>query len=168
MSAIITVLKPEGGDSVQMYVNAEEKVEEVIERCIAYWQIEGDVEDYDLVHNDARLISSKTVISSDIQGGEVLRLCERKEDVDEAGKDLSDEESSEKDVVVLAKEWLEKNIGLDTSKIELISRDKMESGTHLLFENIEAEEEYYTVIVEQGQVKKYIPAVVDYAEFGEV
>ena len=168
MSAIITVLKPEGGDSVQMYVKAEEKVEEVIERCIAYWQIEGDVEDYELVHNDARLKSSKTVISSDIQGGEVLRLCEKEEDVDEAGNDHSDEEPAEKDFVVIGKEWLEKNIGLDTSKIELISRDKMESGTHLLFENIESEEEYYTVIVEQGQVKKYIPAVVDYAELGEV
>lgn len=167
MSATINVLCPQNEDSIEMYVDPEERIEEVEERCQSYWQLEDESDEYVLIRGDTELASGKTVISSDLQDGDVVRYL-KKEKLEK--KDNGKKESLKlkpKEILSLAQKWLKDNIGVESDNLELVERESRQSGTNLQFKNTDREE-HYTVVVEGKKVKTYIPALMDDVELEKV
>ncbi len=74
-------------------------------------------------------------------------MLEKKESVD-----LKPEE-----ILSMAEKWLNNNIGVDPDNLELVEKQREQSVTNLQFRNIECGKKY-TVEIEGGKVKTYIPA----------
>ncbi len=157
MSATITVLRDGTEDSVEMYVNPEEKISEIIERCESYWQIEEDGNEYVLMKRNAKLSSDKTVITSELQDNDVVKIREKSKtkETDVGKKESVDLKPEE--ILSMAEKWLNNNIGVDPDNLELVEKQREQSVTNLQFRNIECGKKY-TVEIEGGKVKTYIPA----------
>lgn len=166
MSAIITILRSETEESIQMYIEPEEKVENIIDRCLGYWQIEDESDRYTLRKSNTEIVSEKTVISSNIQEGDVLRLSKKISDKELEKTDVEGEDVEEKDAIDLAERWLHTNIGIEYDNLDLIGYSKEEEGFRLVFKN-SGLEEHYTVGIEGGDVTNYIPAIMEDIELGE-
>jgi len=159
MSATITVLRAETEDSIEMYVSPEEKIEDIIERCQSYWQLEGPCDEYGLMRNNTKLISHKTVISSDLQDNDVVRLLEKRA-IKGNGSEKSECESLKpEEILSLAERWLKDNIGTKPENLKLVEKQESKKGTCLQFRNKECDE-HYTVLVKGRKVETYIPALV--------
>ncbi len=165
MSAIITILRSETEESIQMYIDPEEKVENIIDRCLGYWQIEDESDRYALCKSNTEIVSEKTVISSNIQEGDVLRLSKKISDK-ELEKTNVEGDVKEKDAIDLAERWLHTNIGIEYDNLDLIGYSKEEDGFRLVFKNSSLDE-HYTVGIEGGHVTNYIPAIMEDIELGE-
>lgn len=164
MSAIITIIMYETGKSIQMSVGPEEHIEKIIERCTAYWKLEGEIDDYILVKNDTELQKDKTVISSEIQEGDVIRFYKKENrDTEERADGLKEVESSENDEI-LAERWLKQNIGVVTGNIDLVQGKNTETAKQLLFKNLERNQ-HYSLVIENGSVKTYLPAILDVFDY---
>jgi len=165
MSATINVFCPEIDDSIEIYVEPEEKIEEIIERCRTYWQLEGDQEEYALMRNNNKLSSGKSVISSDLQDNDVVKLWKeeelKKEEIEEP-VNLKPEE-----ILSLAERWLKDNIGVKSEELELVEKQDGQIGTNLQFKNTELDEQY-TVLVKGNKVERYIPALIDKADIDQL
>ncbi len=157
MSAIITILRSNMDESIQMYVDPEEKIEKIIDRCIGYWGINGTTEEYTLIKNDVELNPDKTVISSEIQDGNVVRFC-REENRDD--EQVYDGKVSDVDHEDIAMDWLEKNIGFGPEDIDPVKKIDKGGEKQLLFKDAE-KKQYYTLVLQNGSVKTYIPAISD-------
>ncbi len=161
MSAIVTILRPETEENIQMYIEPEEKVEDIIDRCMGYWQIDGDTDRFALSKGNTDLISDKTVFSSEIQEGDVLRFCEKGTTESSAGEKSESKVLKNADAIELAETWLQRNIGLDSEDMRLMESSKVEEESFkLLFQNTELDE-HYTVFIEGRSVVNYIPAIAD-------
>lgn len=160
MSATITVLRAGTEDSVEMYVNPEERVGEIIERCQSYWQLDGADGEYLLLKRNDQLSSEKTVISSEIHDNDVVKFIEKSmiEESDKAGKEKVDLNPEE--ILSLAERWLSDNIGVNSDNLELVKKQTKQNLTNLQFRNTECDEEY-TVEIEGGKVKIYIPGLIE-------
>ena len=157
MSATITVICPEIEDSIEIYVDPEEKIEDIIERCQEYWQLEEEDSDHALMKRKNKLVSDKTVISSDLQDNDVVKLRKEKtvketDKIKEKNIDLNPEE-----ILSLAERWLDNNIGVNSEQLKLLERQSGDDSTNLLFKNTELDERY-TVVVKGGKIKTYIPS----------
>lgn len=157
MSAIVTILREGTSESIQVYVDPKEKIEDIINRCKEYWSLEGSLDDYVLIRNNVELSREKTVISSDIKEGDVIRFCERGETPTSEKREKTAEK---KDPVSSAKQWLQENLGLTQDNLEMIERSDGDNSTKLGFKNLDRDE-HYTVIIQSGDVKTYIPALME-------
>lgn len=157
MSAIVTILREGTSESIQVYVDPNEKIKDVIERCKDYWRLEGTTEDYVLIKNNMKLSRQKTVISSDLKEGDVLRFTEKGSS---PSREEIEEQGMEDDPVSNSKEWLSKNLGLETDELETIERTKEEGSVKMVFKNTDRDE-HYTIITKNSAVKTYIPAYVE-------
>lgn len=166
MSATINVLCPQVEESIEMYVDPEETIEEVKERCHGYWQMDGDSDEYVLMSNKTELTSRKTVISSDLEDGDVVKILKKKksEEQDKRRKESVDLKSEE--TLSLGERWLEDNIGVETDNLELVERESGKNNTTLQFKNTDRDEQY-TIVVEGKKVKTYIPALMNDIECEE-
>ncbi len=158
MAAIVTILREGSSDSIQMYVDPDEKVEKIIDNCKEYWRLEGDLEDYVLIRRNTRIPHKKTVISSNLQEGDVVRFCER--DKCQTPKKKLEKDFEVKDPVFSAENWLKENVGLNLDNLDIIDREVKGDSTKILFKNLNRDE-HYTVIVQGGDVETYIPAMME-------
>ncbi|MFW6048141.1 MAG: hypothetical protein ACOC87_02455 [Candidatus Natronoplasma sp.] len=165
MAAIVTILREGSSDSIQMYVDPDEKVEQIIDNCKDYWRLEGDLEDYVLIRKNTRIPHKKTVISSNLQEGDVVRFCER--DKCQTPKERVEKDSEVKDPVFSAEKWLKENVGLNMDNVDIIDREVKGNSTKILFKNL-VRDEHYTVVVQSGDVETYIPAMMEEFDLEEV
>lgn len=163
MSATITVLRAGTEDSIEMYVEPEEKIKEVIERCQGYWQLEGDRGEYLLMKRNSKLISEKTVISSDLQDNDVVKF-RKKSTIKENDSEKNEcEDLTPDEILSLAERWLQNNIGVKSGNLELLEKQRRQSSSHLQFKNTESDE-HYTILIKGRKVRTYIPALMDHIE----
>ncbi len=163
MAATINVLCPQTEDSIEMYVDPEETVEDIKERCQGYWQVDGENGDYVLMRSNTELSSSKTVISSDLQDGDVVKYL-KKEKTDNGKKECVDLKPEE--ILSLAERWLEENIGVESDNLKLVERESGQNNTNLELKNTDLGE-HYTVVVEGKKVKTYIPGMMENFELDQ-
>ncbi len=158
MPAIITILKQNSSESIQMHIKPNELIKNILERCTSYWCIE-EKGDHVLMHGNTILDNDKLVIDSELQEGDVVRLCQKDKEK-EQDESVPVDYRKEKDPVEVAKRWLANNIGLEDKDITLINRVDSDDGVELLFKNNNLEE-HYTLRVSHNRVKKYVPALTD-------
>lgn len=157
MSAIVTILREGTSESIQVYVDPNEKIEDVINRCKDYWRLEGGLEDYVLIRNNMNLPRNKTVISSDIKEGDVLRFTDKD---NSQSSEKKKEGGKKKDPISSSEDWLNENLGLKKDNLEMIERSEENSSVKIIFKNLDRDE-HYTIITQNGDVKTYIPAFVE-------
>lgn len=159
MGAIITILKENSSESIQMQVEPDELIERILSRCKLYWGI--DKENVVLKKGDSVLDIDKLVIDSNVQDGDVIKLASKTED---RKKEIGRKNSKVKDQkpIQVAKRWLQKNIGLECEDIELVEEKELGNTISLLFANKNLEEHYSIKVDEKnGIVVNYVPALTD-------
>ncbi|MFP4001219.1 MAG: hypothetical protein ACLFSM_09160 [Thermoplasmata archaeon] len=157
MSAIVTIIREGTSESIQVYVDPNEKIKDVIDRCKDYWRLEGTTEDYVLIKNNMKLSRQKTVISSDLKEGDVLRFTGKGSST---SREETEEQRREDDPVAVSKEWLSENLGLETDELETIEKRESESSLKMVFKDVDRDQ-HYTIITKNSVVKTYIPAYVE-------
>ena len=162
MSAIVTVLRETTSENIQVYVDPKERIEDIISRCKDYWRLEGSLDDYVLIRNNMKLPKDKTVISSDIREGDVIRFCRKDRDDEQKSRTKKSETNTEtdKDPVTSSKDWLRQNLGLDVEDLKAVKKLEEEDSTKIVFKN-QSIDQNYTVTTKNGEVQTYIPAVVE-------
>ncbi|MFP3872723.1 MAG: hypothetical protein ACOCTR_04905 [Candidatus Natronoplasma sp.] len=169
MSAIVTILYAEKEKSIQMNLNPGETIEEIIHKCEDYWLLDrnpGGQNEHVLLRGNETLAPEETVISSDIQDGDVLKFMRRSEYIPPPPPESEDGavKLRKRELTERARDWLEQNIGLDPEKMELVGGDRAggERCRELTLVFKEAEgEDYFTVQLKDGKVVKYIPTKME-------
>lgn len=138
-----------------MSVQPEEKLESILDRCMNYWLLKGDKDRYVFLRRNDKIGIDETVISAGIEGGDVLRVVD-KSSMMPPEKEKKVPEKLKKDPAILAEEWLEKNIGIDSDELGYVAREEGEEGIDLIFQ-IKGKEGSLTVQVKDGKVSNYIP-----------
>ncbi len=170
MSAIVTILNAEKEKSIQMNLDPEETINEIIQKCEDYWLIgygsksQDRKEEYSLLKGDMVLNPEKTVISCDIQDGDVLKFVKGfsietpvQEDESRDVKQKIERDES----VMRAKRWLEDNIGVESRNLRIVdeknwSDEEKDQELVIIFKEGE-KGDHFTVKLKDGWVKKYIP-----------
>ncbi|MEF8874605.1 MAG: hypothetical protein V5A88_08055 [Candidatus Thermoplasmatota archaeon] len=175
MTAIVTILNAEKEESIQMNLDAEERIEEIIQKCEDFWCPAGGTDfgyggqdeqgedqevyqDHVLLKGDAVLDSEKTVISYNIQDGDVLKFVKRSVLKSSAGgtKSPRDRSLGRDESIERAQRWLNENIGVEGTDLELVSEKEDDGCLTLVFKET-GDNEYFTVRLEGGVVSEYLP-----------
>lgn len=158
MSATITILYNEKEESIQMEVQPDENLEDILERCMDYWMLRKDKERYVFLKRNDELDGDETVISAGIEKGDVLSLDEKRDlrGATEKKSKTPPLDNADINPVTAAKNWLEKNIGLEPPRLTLVTEEDRGESVNLVF-RITGKEKYLTVQVKNGEIRDYIP-----------
>ncbi len=155
MPATITILHNEKEESIQMGVRPEQSLGDILQRCMDYWMLEGSKERYIFLRRNDEIGLDETVISAGIERGDVLTLGKKRE-LRSAAKEETPSNSEGIGAVTAAEDWLDRNIGLDIDRLEVVTEEEISEGVRLIFQ-LAGKEEYLTVQVKDGKVMSYIP-----------
>lgn len=163
MSAPITILNDQKGESIQMSVEPDERLENILERCMKYWLIEGDKDRFVFLRRNDQIDINETVISAGIERGDVLKLVDKSSRRESETEE--DPEEMKEDAVNLAERWLESNIGIDPHELEYVKEERDAESANMIFQ-LRGKDGRLTVQVKNGKVSNYIPRDVT-SEEGE-
>jgi len=170
MTAIVTILHAEKEKSIQMNLDPEERVEEIIQKCEDFWCVGGgenfgsgfQKEDQDvyqehvLLRGNVVLDPEETVISTNIQDGDVLKFVEKSVVSSTERKSRGERHLGKDESVRRGKRWLSENIGVEENEVELVSEEEENGCLTLVFKE-SRDDGYFTVRLEDGVVSEYLP-----------
>lgn len=160
MPAVVTIILESDKEDIRMNLDPDDYLEDVLERCLDYWLIDEDKDNFRFVKGEEVLKNENKVIDSEIQKNDVLKLMNIKKidrNLSDAGE-VIDNRLDLNQQIENSKNWLSRNIGISKEKIQLVDKKSGKNHNHFLFR---VKDEYFTMKTNGREVTKYIPGRLD-------